>query len=234
MSKKDIQQGASFLPTAVGKTVYVWSSRGNKPTGNDTCVISAHGVQALVTSAAKAPQVTLFFYCPNGWILSDPGLDGIARGITKYNEKFAAGNAPQDYELSKYQGRHSTANETYGKIQSDIHAAAHKDALAEFFNKEMERLDSQVAKWGQEGVAASKASIRTQYEKDIAAVKDVIRDVVTIRHRKMYKSPTLFDVIQMLENAGFHYKEVHCSFCRGPAQGAELGKWQPSGNTSPV
>src|SRR5262245_27161949 len=93
MSKKDILKVARYLPTKVGDTVYVWSDGGKKPTGDRECVISAHGQQTWITSEGKKPQVTLYYYCPNGYTLNDPGVDDIASGKTRWFEKVEPGAA---------------------------------------------------------------------------------------------------------------------------------------------
>ena len=80
MSKKDILAQGELMPTEVGPWIYVWSPGGRKPTGGRECVISAHGVESRINSGIPKPKVTLYFYCPHGWNLNDPGLVGVNSG----------------------------------------------------------------------------------------------------------------------------------------------------------
>ncbi len=57
---------------AVGKQIYVWTS---SPTGKsrNAAMITAHGLSTCMSGMNQAPaDVRLHYYCPHGYILSDP------------------------------------------------------------------------------------------------------------------------------------------------------------------
>ena len=228
MSKKDILANADYMPIEVGKSVYVWTPGGKKPAaGTRQCLISAHGLQAKSNTAFAIPDITLVFYGPHGYVLSDPGVGNVGRGMTKWNEKVAPGAGKQDYELTKYQGKHSKAGETYGVIQAPVSAAslqapilAEKDKVPDFnwIGDPLKR-------------AQTRSDRLREIDDRIAGVREFDMDVVTIRNRDFYASMvTLFQLLALLKANGFKYTAAHCSFCRGPRSGPDT-TWSTSSNT---
>ncbi|MBP3960709.1 hypothetical protein J8F10_36250 [Gemmata sp. G18] len=209
MSKKDILRGdVEYAPIEVGSWIYVWTPGGQKPQPDRSraCMISAHGETSLITSGAGAPKhVYLAYYCPHGSNISGSSLMLSATRQLKVKELFGPGQAKQDYKLTKYQGSHSGANETYGKIQTGVHRRA-REKDVEKNHAESKRLlqKRSVEDWE-----------RSRLE-GMSMVKDVVYDIVTIRNRLFsFGTPTLFSVVADLEKAGFYYSTVHCFFCRG-------------------
>jgi hypothetical protein len=230
MSKKDMVANGVFKAIEfsgdVGKHIYVWNANGQKPADGRCAVISAHGLQAKINGAYPAPKMALYFYAPHGYVLQDPGLVRVNDGRTNCYEEIDPGEAQQDYELSKYQGYHSKANETYGYIQKDmqapnLRAQIEKEPIADF-------------KWIKDEGERTALIAKRQQEKaaKIAGVKEFNMDVITIRHRRGWHSGTvtLFQILNFLYGQGYKYSGIHCSFCRGPRTGKDES-WNPGINT---
>jgi hypothetical protein len=227
VSKKDILADGALQPIKVGESVYVWAKDGTKPTdASRSCLISAHGLQAKTNTAFPVPDIKLYFYAPHGYVLSDPGVGNVGRGMTRWYEEVAAGSAGQDYELSKYQGRHSKANETYGEIQKPLSVDTLRTPI------EAEKGQVPDFRWIDDEEKRKKVRADRLQEIDdrIAGIKEFDMDVVTIRNRKMYASMvTLFQLMKLLKDNGFKYAAAHCSFCRGPRTGKDV-TWTTSNN----
>jgi hypothetical protein len=164
-----------------------------------------------VTSGYPAPRdATLVFYCPNGYILSDPGAIGIAAGLTPADERVAPGQAQQDYDLQKYQGYHNDLvgpdKETYAFIQQGAHDLEGRRKVVE-------------------------TTFTGRFKEDtLKQIRKLEMDVVTVRNREFHKPPTLYELVDALEKAGFHYREIHCSFCRCPADVEKPPQWLTGSN----
>ena len=232
MAATDIQSTGVFMPSAVGGNVYVWSPAGRPPseTGRTGCVITAHGRQALVSSFYRSrlsKRVTMHFYCPNGYNLVDPDLLPIVTGRIAASDRCTSASARQDYVISKCQGKHNpTGKETYKLIQQDLHPGFLIEQTTSHYVKEK-------ATWDRvfESNPSAHEKQLEKMERDelglLGNIREVCYDVVTLRHRRGRADMTLFQLVAQLHAAGFHYTDIHCSFCRGPALGEGLGSWVP-------
>lgn len=89
-------------------------------------LISAHGGYMNLFGPLKSSQFQvprwcrLHFYASHGASISDPSITGIAKGQYQVSETYEPQDLITDYELSKYQGSHNSAGETYDSITSAI------------------------------------------------------------------------------------------------------------------
>lgn len=221
MAKTDILSDGEYMPTAIGSTIYAWSPGGRKPPADRSrsCVISAHGVELFITSKFGKPKgVTLVYYCPHGWNLAEVDVASVAKGQLKSKETIAGKEACQDYALSKLQGSGDFEDETYGYIQRDMHRDAQEKRIRD--RNVLTKANISFQKKFQPNFFETLAD---NLEEKLGKIVDPIYDVITIRNRTLRSAPTLFEVIGRLEQAGFHYKDVHCAFCRGFASGTSTG-----------
>lgn len=191
---------------AVGKWIYLWSGRSSKPhEGSDqaTCIISAHGVQqwfgnSLNRSFTVRKDTELVFYAPHGYTLEDPGIGPIANKSAKAFERYKSGSSCPNYTLTKFQGYHG---EAAGAIL---------------------------------GIVASPFITVTQGAETYQLLKNRInyvnskgldeRDILTIRYHPFQTATNLSDVLDVMWNNGYRYREYHCSFCRPSIGGAVFGQ----------
>lgn len=145
----------------------------------------------------------VFFYGPHGYTLKDPGVYGITTRTIPWLEKCVANRLAQDYELTKFQGRHGKGGETYEFIGKTMHPGHYEAYIEKMFPNPVFRADAM---------------------KQVAG-KSVAMDVITIRNRRVFSNPTLFSLILALQNRGFNYREIHCSFCRGGLGDANPPSW---------
>lgn len=234
MSKKDILKSGEFMPTPVGRHVYVWSPGGRKPAARSRdCVISAHGGAGRINGTIKGSRPEkLLFYCPHGYVLSAPPILSILSGQVKPYEPVPTNELRQDYVLTKFQGRHQGENsngmETYGYLQHGMHSGAQKDSVTEGFLDSFERNEK---KPNHPLYAINKAGLVNGYIESMNSIKAVEMDVVTIRYRSVsFGEVTLYGVIEALEKHGFQYRNVHCSFCR--VTPTSKGDWSTSQNVN--
>jgi hypothetical protein len=89
-------------------------------------LISAHGGYMNLFGPLRSAQIRvprwcrLNFYADHGASLSDPSVGGIAKGQYQVSESYEPQDLITDYELSKYQGSHNSAGETYATIKTAI------------------------------------------------------------------------------------------------------------------
>jgi hypothetical protein len=111
-----------FDKTKVGSQIYVWSKDG-KNTKNKTVVISAHGMQTIMNSRRthklRQNVIRIAFYAPHAYTLVDPMLEKIINREVSPSEwsTWDKCQDSQDYNLTKYQGKHSNYEETYEMIE---------------------------------------------------------------------------------------------------------------------
>jgi hypothetical protein len=232
--KQDILAEAEYMPLEVSQSIYVWSPGGRKPAADRsrTCVISAHGVESLVKSSSPVPKdVVLVYYCPHGHTLDQTDVGAVATGSVPFFEIVPKGRGGQDYKLTKYQGSHSQAGETYGYIQHGMHRAGKAESARSRFALK----PTDVAQFKKRGIGVLNKladDLGASLAK-IGASRAPFRDVVTIRNRSWFKSElTLFEVIDKLEKAGFHYGEVHGAHCRAFADRESFGWAAPKRNAA--
>jgi hypothetical protein len=164
---------------------------------------------------ASAPQTSLTYYCPHGRPLNDPSIEAIiAKTVHSYGDPVDS-RASQDYELSKYTNtgtelKHNKAGESYARIGK----------LDERF-AEAHALHAGAVGWLVDDVLNNDALLPQLTEQSALEqrYRELAMDVVTIRNRFWLKSPKLSEVLTELWKYGYQYADVHCSFCRGSAEG---------------
>ena len=202
----------------VGDCIFVWTRAKDAPSpGVRTCLISSHGGQAQMNGMGGLPDITLVYYCPNGYILNQREIEDIVRRKVRPAETIAASRS-QDYRLTKLQSDPDA--ETYDDIQgSDRWLGKARAEIKGNIWDSMVAKTSAVKKYGSDS-----AVVRTWDRAISKSQKDLGRlggemDVVTIRNRVFHDPPRLSDVIRDMRKAGYAYDEIHCVFCRCPDTG---------------
>ncbi len=175
------------MPDAIGDTMYLFRMPGNPDC--DTLVISAHGgIKSKNSPTFQVPEgTTLQYYSEHGVVTDDLGIRNFATG-GKQNQRTDAISGPArsyNYDLSKYQGKHNKAGETYESIESA------QDYVTQF------REIAQAAR--SQGVAVPYSP--TDF------------DVLTIRNRWWISGMTLSAALTAVAKTKT-YSIVHCYFCR--------------------
>lgn len=223
----EILKNAEYMPTRVWTNIYVWSPGGRRPPEDRSrcCVISAHGIHKPGPSKYPAPKnVTLVYYSPHGYGLHKTQVLDLATGNLPHFAKVEPGRAMNDYLLTKYQ---EEDRENYKTIQRGITRAGQiEKARTRYMIKPADV--GMMHRRGTEEMEKMAQRLKESLEK----IKDPIHDVVTIRRRKAFSPPTLFEVIHRLERDGFSYGEVHCGFCKGYEEGGS-GPWSPKERNLP-
>ena len=186
-----------FEKNELGNKVYVWTRGGGKANQQQAAVISSHGGQAIFNGKFDVKAgMTLHFYCPHGWVLSDPSLHDVILGNAIIKETVTGARRYADYKLSKYQGqKHGSERESYANIAPL--GMTDDDLVGIGFTREQ--------------LAARPTPLPL--------------DIITIRSRDYRVSPMLSDVLKLLRDKGWNYQTIHCSFCRCPQLKTELGTW---------
>jgi hypothetical protein len=186
MAKKP-PEGAA---TPVGNYLYVFRT----PLGSTECLISAHGGYKKSTKTFNLKAgLTVNFYGEHHKVLKDPGLSLMQKKPQIVNSHpDPGGEAVLDYILSKYQGTHSSANETYDEIASKL---AHDAVQMKEYRNYMDYVNKNPA---------------------IKAIFDALKavHVITIRNRFMHANVNLSTVIEEVTKFDSSIKTFHCSFCR--------------------
>jgi hypothetical protein len=99
------------------KLVSVWTTRQGQRT-SDTAIISAHGETPFINGTFPPGNYSLVFFCPHGHDLVDPGLVKFWERKVEWQVPIVTSPFCQDYVLTKYQGKHNKAGETYELIQN--------------------------------------------------------------------------------------------------------------------
>jgi hypothetical protein len=177
---------------AIGDYLYLFKS----PEQTDKCLISAHGGyyknQKTFKLSDIASNLRVVFYGDHNKVLQDPGLGILSRNPTIVDDHPTDGNDVLDYVLSKYQGRHSSANETYKTIGDKL---KNDSAQIQSYRDQMDYVNSN-------------PSIRKIYD-SLASCH-----VVTIRNRWNKSDVSLKYVINAVHNYMSSITSFHCSFCR--------------------
>jgi len=202
----------------VGDCIFVWTrAKGAPSPGVSTCLISSHGGQAQVNGMEGLPEITLVYYCPNGFILNQRELEDVVKRKVVPAETIVASRS-QDYSLTKLQS--DADAETYDDIQGSD----------QWLRKERTKIegniwDSMVAKTSAVKKYGANSSIVGTWDRSIAKSHQNLgrlggeMDVVTIRNRVFHDPPRLSEAIRDMRKAGFAYGEIHCVFCRCPDTG---------------
>ena len=183
---------------AVGRYAYLFKSSTNLV----DCVITAHGGYVFENRNFEVPAgVTLQFFAEHGNTLTDPGMGSLMRDLAMAvpAETVEAGEDCHNYLLSKFQGRHGSADETYESIMRNI-SDADKSRLEVRDNI---------------GVAAMRGN-----DKAVKKLLEILgkkkgASVVTIRNRwDVFAGVPLADVIKGVRKAAPSISTFYCSFCR--------------------
>lgn len=232
MSSKDIRKMGDYMPKAIGDWIYVWTRDGKKQSHN-RLLISSHGRGVLATSNFGPPKkASLVYYCPNGNTLNARSMIRFLQGDFQSYEIIAPGAAAHDYQLTKFQHANGVSKkqwaEDYDLIQRRIHPDAREERLRGLCTPSPEDMQRWHDIGGAQKLNQQIASMDQSYQAQLANIKPVAMDILTIRKRKWHgHPPTLWTVVALLEREGFHYDEIHCSFCRGFASGENLGDYFP-------
>jgi hypothetical protein len=204
MAGKSAKAGANDKGEEIGKYLRFFASS----VGGDKCLISAHGGYVKNNSSFKLSSIgqgtTVFFYGEHTKVLSDPGLDLLAkRPVIVQQHPAPDGDDIMDYVLSKYQGKHSGAGETYSKITTKLAFDATRKASYE-------------------------AEDTWEYVLRTPAIKRIYDSlatshVVTIRNRWWKSDISLKYVIETVRALKPAVTEFHCSFCRSLVGDANPG-----------
>lgn len=204
-----VPKGSTFIQNAVGFDIYVWSLLKGKPS-HSHCVITAHGRTAGTAPQKPNRDVELRFYCEHGFTQGGAtDIRKLASGYCVPRETTSAQKLAYDYTLSKYQGKHqsSTSDDEHGETYAYI--AKHIHNLEEFY-RDVCKVNAETAR---KFLAEHRGHVNM--------------DVITIRNRKFKSPPTLTEVLNALDLAGYKYDVVHCSFCRPPEKGSGVGQQEP-------
>jgi hypothetical protein len=184
--------------TTLGSDIYLFLS--SPGVFRDDLVISAHGgydakklptfaVPLMENGQGSQSDCGLFFYVEHGSLQTDFGLGGFAGEERKWVQHLQPGASSYNYALSKYQGKHNKAGESYGTIMRDIDAAI--EAQTKYASGMIKAPK----------VYASKTRPR-------------LFDVATIRNRFNGGDVMLRALLTRVLNVN-DYPRIHCYFCRG-------------------
>jgi hypothetical protein len=151
-------------------------------------VISAHGgIKQNGSPTFHTRWGTLHFYSVHGQVTNDLGIRNFCTGgkESQRTESLAATAKCFDYDLSKYQGKHNKAGETYESIEAD------QDYVDQF--------NALLVEAGDRAPAGSKMMVDF--------------DVLTIRNRWNSRNVTLSAALSAVGGLN-QYSDVHCYFCR--------------------
>jgi hypothetical protein len=171
-----------------------------------TCIISAHGGRATRNASTfrVPPDTILRFYAEDTFSVLDPGFSEFYTKEAVPREILSEGDECFDYCLTKYQGRHNSANETYSSIAQTISAAFKSREIGEA------QLKSAIAK---------NAPEKTKRALGAVVARNKTPAVVTVRNRTFRAELTLSEVIAMVKTAAPEMTLFDCSFCRSVARG---------------
>lgn len=181
--------------TAIGDDLYLFRS----PIPSDECLVSAHGGTMGGNVLFDVPAgISVLFYTFHGFSLIDPGL-ALAKARPDPKERVDGPGKSHDYFLSKYQGRHGKANETYDDIEHAVRDEAKRTLDA---RGKVRQLKSAGATGPKLAMAQSKVDTSHPFS------------VVTIRNRFFSGAVRLSDVVRQVQVVAPEIRVFHCSFCR--------------------
>lgn len=190
---------------AIGKNLYL--HRGDAGP-SEFLLITAHGATKM--STFPVPNWTrLHFYAPRGNYLIMPQAKFQLGSMVE--EEIDGGAISPNYSLSKYQGRHGSANETYDSLGAMIDRtraaiAAGRPVMPPIPHGAPAQM-----------VQNAEAGLRAQ----IAEYENLLPfDFLTIRNRGVFDGTDLNTALQELDDAGHRYPYIFCSFCRGKLIGS--------------
>ena len=174
---------------------------------SDFLLISAHG--ATKNDTFSVPGWTrLHFYAPRKHYLIMP-MSKFQLGSRVVEEINPGGSSP-NYALSKYQGRHGDNNETYATL----------GALVDRTRKSIEAGRPQMPAIPASAGPGIKRWVNESFKEKIKEYENLLPfDFLTIRNRKPYLpfagGTSLKAALAQLDQSGYRYPYIFCSFCRG-------------------
>ena len=152
-------------------------------------VISAHGgIKKNNSPTFFTKWGTLHFYSVHGKVTDDLGIRNFCSGgkEDQRTESLGPNSRCYNYDLSKYQGRHNKAGETYESIEKD-------QDYTDIFNQ-------MLLEAGDKAPAGSKMMMNF--------------DVLTIRNRWNTGGNVVLSAALEAVGKLHQYTDVHCYFCR--------------------
>jgi hypothetical protein len=185
----------------VGRNLYLFHGDNGM---SDYLLISAHGIASGSPFAVPA-WTRLHFYAPrNRFLVMD---------MTRFNlsavveEEIEGGNLCPNYRLSKYQGSHGAADETYATLGAMVDHV--RDSIAAGPQADP-NIPNNI---GPNRRRQLLRNHRATYENLLPF------DILTVRNRSVFKGGSLNGIKfnEALEelNAVHRYSFIFCSFCRG-------------------
>lgn len=180
--------------TPIGDNFYLFKS----PISTPECLISAHGGHERERHFQVPSGLTVHFYALHGFTLMDPGT-ALLNAKVAPKESITGPGKCHDYSLSKYQGSHNKAGESYTTIADQLKntAASRTDAQQKYM--------VEAAK----GAPAWKLSML----RDKVTTQNPV-NVVTVRNRVGAGDQLLSTLINAVHSAFPEITIFHCSFCR--------------------
>lgn len=173
----------------------------------DRVIISAHGGRSLTNANSfEVPdKTTLRFYSADKNTVLDPGFSNFYTKDATPKETLTAGDTCFDYMLSKYQGSHNRAGETYDSISNVVNSelAFLKNSLS----------DAERAK--EKGNTTAEAKLRRN------AGKVKMAAVLTIRNRYFRADVSLQQAVALVRAEAPQIEIFDCLFCRWARGGTD-------------
>ncbi|MDF9799877.1 hypothetical protein OKW21_005140 [Catalinimonas alkaloidigena] len=171
--------------------MYLFLGSGDESVYATSLVISAHGgIRKTRSPEFTVPYGALQFYSEHGDATYDEGIDTFIGGgnINKKQELITQGKKCYNYDLTKYQGKHNKANETYESIQTYQETA--------------------------KNIVKAKEAILSSGKNVPGAYANYTNfDVLTIRNRRFQAGVNLENALQAV-GLVHKYTIIHCYFCR--------------------
>ncbi|MBL9006388.1 MAG: hypothetical protein JNJ46_19185 [Myxococcales bacterium] len=232
----------------IGDTLYAFTQKA-EPEHDISCILSSHGLKRLVKGKKfKIPAgVSLYFYGPDNFFLIDPGFEQMLLGDCMPIEVLTAGESCPNYDLTKYQGYHSSGAgaspiwplakikkaftgepeeppdmETYAAILNALGAAdkALAQAEARYADYKEEKAKTKALPDGalKDEILTSLKRLKVDIKNDIAkARKNVDKALPDMVTVRNRITKSVTLADAVTLLAAEGYKEIHCSFCRGSA-----------------
>jgi hypothetical protein len=180
--------------TPVAENFYLFKS----PISTPACLLSAHGGHDRERHFQVPAGVTVNFYALHGFILQDPGT-ALLNAQVKPKESITGPASCHDYSLSKYQGRHNKAGESYSSISVQVQSTAQARTAAQ--SKYVQAATQSAPDW--------KVSVIRQ---QVTSQNPI--NIVTVRNRFGAGDIRLSALINAVRGAFPTITIFHCSFCR--------------------
>jgi hypothetical protein len=148
--------------------------------------------------------------------LLDPKIANVIEGKAHVYQRAGSGETVNDYDLSKYQGKHSKSGETYESIGKTLGSETRLRDL------------NLLAQTNPD--AARKVGFSFVPEETIAQYRQY--DILTIRNRWWMSGLKLSDVLSQLSKHGRRYANIHGAFCRVSTWAKHYQSWNSIDQTA--